>query len=112
MHMFVFKDRCGRVIRIISDDSWTCLVAHHGDEVVGQLRIDSNDRLDWHAPITLMDIYVEPAYRCAGIAHTLLSSARRELGRPIFIASKALPDSPAWATLCRCLVLEGVLVVE
>lgn len=112
MHMFVFKDRCGRVIRILSDDSWRCSVAHHGDEVVGQLRIDSSGPLDCHAPITLTNLYVEPAYRCAGIAHTLLSSARRELGRPILITSKTLPHSSAWATLCRCLALEGVLVVE
>lgn len=112
MHVFVFKDRCGRVIRIMSDDSWMCSVAHHRDEVVGELHIDSNDPLDRHTPITLTRLYVEPAYRCAGIAHTLLSSARRELGRPIFIASKTLSDSPEWATLCRCLALEGVFIVE
>lgn len=112
MHMFVFKDRCGRVIRALSDESWTCSIAYHGDQVVGRLRIDLNGPLDGHVPITLTNLYVEPAYRCAGIAHTLLSSARRELGRPIVIASKALPDSPAWATLCRCLALEDVLVVD
>ncbi|MCO5399085.1 GNAT family N-acetyltransferase [Ralstonia soli] len=109
MHMFVFKDRCGRVIRILSDDRWMCSVAHHGDEVVGQLRIDSDDSVNCHTAVKLTHLYVDPAYRCAGIAHTLLSSARRELGQPILIASKTLSDSPAWATLCRCLVLEGVL---
>lgn len=111
MRVFVFRDRCGRVIRIISDESGMCSIAHHGDEAVGELHIDSDDPLDRQAPVTLTRLYVEPAYRCAGIAHTLLSSAYRELGQPIFITLKALPDSPAWATLCRCLALEGVVVV-
>lgn len=116
MQAVVFRDRCGRVIRIIFDESGTCAVAHHEEEAVGELRLHTvgtaEDAARRGMPVVLDSLFVEPAYRRAGIAHTLLSSACREFGRPIRVDPDARPDSPAWATLCRCLALEGVVVVE
>jgi hypothetical protein len=116
MHVVVFRDRCARVIRIVFDETCMRAVAHQGDESVGELCLDAGgtaeDAGDRETPVMLAGLYVEPAYRRAGIAHTLLACACRELGRPIHIDPKAWPDSPAWAMLCRCLAIEGIVVVS
>ncbi|MDR8727334.1 GNAT family N-acetyltransferase [Burkholderia pseudomultivorans] len=107
MHVFVFRDRCERVIRIVFDDAHATAVAYRNDAAIGELNID--DR----APLPMLArLYVEPAYRRSGIAHTLLACASRAFGQPIRIdaAARAWPDSPAWATLCRCLAHEGLVV--
>ncbi|MCO8590863.1 GNAT family N-acetyltransferase [Burkholderia multivorans] len=109
MHVVVFKDRCARVIRIVFDDARAVAVAYRDDEAVGELSVDDSAR----APL-LVRLYVEPAYRRSGIAHTLLAHVSRVLGEPIRIdaRTRATTDSPEWATLCRCLAHEGLVVVE
>ncbi|CAB3750431.1 GNAT family acetyltransferase [Burkholderia sp. MSh2] len=112
MHVVVFRDRCERVIRIVFDDARATAVAYRDDVAIGELGLDDGDGMG-PAP-SLARLYVEPAYRRSGIAHTLLACASREFGRPIRIDSgaRAWPDSPAWATLCRCLEYEGLVVVR
>ncbi|PRE57159.1 GNAT family N-acetyltransferase [Burkholderia multivorans] len=109
MHVVVFRDRCARVIRIVFDDAQAVAVAYRDDEAVGELSVDDSAR----APL-LVRLYVEPAYRRSGIAHTLLAHVSRVLGAPIRIDAHthARPDSPAWTTLCRCLAYEGLVVVD
>ncbi|AXF23856.1 N-acetyltransferase [Burkholderia pyrrocinia] len=109
MHVVMFRDRCARVIRIVFDDAHASAVAYRDDEAIGELRLDHGDGARSPA---LARLYVEPAYRRSGIAHTLLACASREFGRPIRIDAdaRAWPDSPAWATLCRCLEYEGLVV--
>ena len=109
MRVLVFKDRCNRVIQIGLDDEGTCAMAFHRDQQVGELRLDS----DFHANTTsavLLDLKVDPAYRRSGIAHTLLAFACREMGGPVSVDPDTCPSSPAFKTLRRHLVLEGVLV--
>ncbi|WP_175689466.1 GNAT family N-acetyltransferase [Burkholderia anthina] len=112
MHVVVFRDRCGRVIRIVFDDACATAHAYRDDEPIGELGIDDEGGAV-PAP-TLVRLYVEPAYRRSGIAHTLLACASRAFGRPIRIdaGARAWPDSPAWTTLCRCLEYEGLVVVR
>ncbi|NTY39054.1 GNAT family N-acetyltransferase [Burkholderia diffusa] len=122
MHVVVFRDRCERVIRIVFDDARATAVAYRDDEAIGELGIDDGrgdergegSKADAARSPSLTRLYVEPAYRRSGIAHTLLACASREFGRPIRIDSRARewPDSPAWATLCRCLEYEGLVVVR
>lgn len=115
MHVVVFRDRCERVIRIVFDDARASATAYRDDEAIGELGIDdaSGNEGIARSP-TLARLYVEPAYRRSGIAHTLLACASREFGRPIRIDTdaRAWPDSPAWATLCRCLEYEGLVEVR
>ena len=109
MRVLVFKDRSNRVIQIGLDDEGTRATAFHRDQQVGELRLDR----DAHAnaiSATLLDLKVEPAYRRSGIAHTLLAFACREMGRPVSVNPGTCPSSPAFETLCRHLMLEGVLV--
>ncbi|WP_175870231.1 GNAT family N-acetyltransferase [Burkholderia sp. BCC0397] len=112
MHVVVFRDRCARVIRIVFDDARVTAVAYRDDEAIGELGIDDDG--DAVRTPSLARLYVEPAYRRSGIAHTLLACASREFGRPIRIdtAAREWPDSPTWATLCRCLEYEGLVVVR
>jgi GNAT superfamily N-acetyltransferase len=116
MHVVVFRDRCARIIRIVFDETCMHAVAHRGDEAVGELSLYAGgmaeDTLDSETPVMLAGLYVKPAYRRAGIAHTLLACACRELGRPIRIDPKAWPDSTACATLRRCLAIEGIVVAD
>ncbi|WP_107314363.1 GNAT family N-acetyltransferase [Burkholderia metallica] len=117
MHVVVFRDRCGRVIRIVFDDARATAIAYRDDEAIGELGIDDDGSGDdggaARSP-SLARLYVEPAYRRSGIAHTLLACVSREFGRPIRIDTDARewPDSPAWETLCRCLEYEGLVVVR
>lgn len=115
MHVVVFRDRCERVIRIVFDDARASATAYRDDEAIGELDLDDDCRDEGIARSpTLARLYVEPAYRRSGIAHTLLAYASREFGRPIRIdtGARAWPDSPAWATLCRCLEYEGLVEVR
>ncbi|MCA7999720.1 GNAT family N-acetyltransferase [Burkholderia metallica] len=116
MHVVVFRDRCERVIRIVFDDARATAIAYRDDEAIGELGIDDVDDADGGAARSpsLARLYVEPAYRRSGIAHTLLACVSREFGRPIRIDTdaRAWPDTPAWATLCRCLEYEGLVVVR
>ncbi|MHB9841967.1 GNAT family N-acetyltransferase [Paraburkholderia terrae] len=109
MRVIVFKDRCGRVIRIAFDEDCTRAVAYHHDEPVGELRISIDDD-SANTVSTLLNVCVEPAYRRSGIAHTLLVYASREIGQPIRVDLAASPDSFAFETLCRCLAGEGILI--
>ncbi|MBN3781552.1 GNAT family N-acetyltransferase [Burkholderia sp. Ac-20345] len=113
MQVVVFRDRCERVIRIEFDDVRATAVAYRDDEAIGELGIDDDGRGAVRSP-SLTRLYVEPAYRRSGIAHTLLACVSREFGRPIRIDARARewPDTPAWATLCRCLEYEGLVVVR
>ena len=83
------------------------------EQAAGELGIGDDGGGAARSP-SLTRLYVEPAYRRSGIAHTLLACASREFGRPIRIDTDARewPDSPAWATLCRCLEYEGLVVVR
>ncbi|WP_322089696.1 GNAT family N-acetyltransferase [Burkholderia sp. BCC1999] len=112
MHVVVFRDRCARVIRIVFDDARATAIAYRNDEAIGELGIDDDG--DAARSPSLTRLFVEPAYRRSGIAHTLLACASREFGRPIRIdtGARAWPDSPAWATLCRCLEYEGLVVMR
>ena len=112
MHVVVFRDRCERVIRIVLDDARATAVAYRDDEAIGELGIDDGRGGAVRSP-SLTRLYVEPAYRRSGIAHTLLAYASREFGRPIRIDARARewPDTPG-ATLCRCLEYEGLVVVR
>ncbi|CAB3746725.1 GNAT family N-acetyltransferase [Burkholderia puraquae] len=112
MHVVVFRDRCERVIRIEFDDARATAVAYRDDEAIGALCIDDGGGAARSPSLTRL--YVEPAYRRSGIAHTLLACASREFGRPIRIdaGAREWPDTPAWATLCRCLEYEGLVVVR
>ncbi|MDR0242575.1 MAG: GNAT family N-acetyltransferase [Burkholderia sp.] len=115
MHVVVFRDRFERVIRIVFDDARATAVAYRDDAAIGELGIDDDGgRGDAARSPSLTHLYVEPAYRRSGIAHTLLAYASREFGRPICIdtGAREWPDSPAWATLCRCLEYEGLVVVR
>lgn len=109
MHVVVFKDRCGRVIRILFDDTGTQALAYRDDEMVGELRVDM-DGGSTYTSATLVDLYVAPAYRRSGIAHTLLAYTSRELGQPIHVDRLMWPDSPACESLYRCLLHEGIIV--
>ena len=109
MHVIVFKDRCDRVIRIAFEEGCTRAVAYHHDEPVGELRIGIDDD-SANAVATLLNVYVEPAYRRSGIAHTLLAYASREIGQPIRVDLHGSPDSFAFETLCRCLASEGIVI--
>ncbi|HEM7880024.1 GNAT family N-acetyltransferase [Burkholderia contaminans] len=113
MHVVMFRDRCERVIRIVFDDARATAVAYRDDEAIGELGIDDDGGGAVRSP-SLTRLYVEPAYRRSGIAHTLLACVSREFGRPIRIDTDARewPDTPAWATLCRCLEYEGLVVVR
>ncbi|CAB3964201.1 MULTISPECIES: GNAT family N-acetyltransferase [Burkholderia] len=113
MHVVVFRDRCERVIRIVFDDAGATAVAYRDDDAIGALDIDDDGDGEGRSP-SLTRLYVEPAYRRSGIAHTLLACASREFGRPIRIdaGAREWPDTPAWSTLCRCLEYEGVVVVR
>jgi GNAT superfamily N-acetyltransferase len=109
MRVIVFKDRCNRVIQIAFDEDCTRAVAYHHDEPVGELRIGI-DNTSARAVATLLNVYVEPAYRRSGIAHTLLAYSCQQIGQPIRVDLPASPDSSAFETLCRCLSTEGILV--
>ncbi|AYQ43071.1 GNAT family acetyltransferase [Burkholderia aenigmatica] len=113
MHVVVFRDRCERVIRIVFDDAGATAVAYRDDDAIGALDIDDDGDGEERSP-SLTRLYVEPAYRRSGIAHTLLACASREFGRPIRIdaGAREWPDTPAWSTLCRCLEYEGLIVVR
>ncbi|WP_258181053.1 GNAT family N-acetyltransferase [Burkholderia multivorans] len=52
-------------MRIVFDDAQALAVAYRDDEAVGELSIDDSAR----TPL-LVRLYVEPAYRRSGIAHT------------------------------------------
>jgi hypothetical protein len=109
MRVVVFKDRCNRVIQIELDDEGTRATAFHRDQQVGELRIGSGNYTN-AASATLLDLNVEPAYRRSGIAHTLLAFACREIGQPVAVDPDIFSSSPAFETLCRHLILEGLLV--
>jgi len=109
MRVLVFKDRNNRVIRIVLDDEGTRATAFHHDQQIGELRLES-DAHGNAASATLLDLNVEPAYRRSGIAHTLLAFGCREMGRPISVDPDTFPSSLAFETLCRHLILEGILV--
>ncbi len=113
MHVVVFRDRCERVIRIVFDDARATAVAYRGDEAIGALDLDDDGGDAVRSP-SLTRLYVEPAYRRSGIAHTLLACASREFGQPIRIdaGAREWPDTPAWSTLCCCLEYEGLIVVR
>lgn len=113
MRVVVFKDRCDRVIQIAFDEDCTRAVAYHHDEPVGELQIGVDDD-SARTLATLLNVYVEPAYRRSGIAHTLLLYTCQEIGRPISVDPAASPDSSpdscALETLCRCLAYEGLVI--
>ncbi|OXC79751.1 GNAT family N-acetyltransferase [Caballeronia sordidicola] len=109
MRVLVFKDRCSRVIQIEFDDEGTCATAFHRNRQVGELRLD-RDTYTNAIPATLLDLKIEPAYQRSGIAHTLLAFACREMGGPVSVDQDTCPSSPAFESLCRHLMLEGVLV--
>ncbi|WP_153098811.1 GNAT family N-acetyltransferase [Paraburkholderia hayleyella] len=109
MQVYVFKDRSGRVIRVVFDTESLCALAYRDDEIVGVLRVE-NDAVGAQTSVRLLSVYVEPAYRRCGIAHTLLAYVCRETGQSIEIAPVMASQSLAFAHLCRCLMQEGVIV--
>jgi len=109
MRVLVFKDRCNRVIQIGLNDEGTCATAFHCDQQVGELHLGSDNHGN-AASTTLLDLKVEPAYRRSGIAHTLLAFACCEMGLPVGVDPDMCSSSPAFDTLCRHLILEGLLV--
>lgn len=111
MRVLVFKDRCSRVIQIALDDDCTRAVAYHHGEPVGELCIEIDTGVADGAP-TLAKLFVEPAYRLSGIAHTLLAHAFHEIGHSITVERSEPQRSPAFESLCRCLALEGALILN
>lgn len=110
VQVFLFKDRCERVIRIVSDDTYTDAFAWREDQPVGELHV-AVDTYSARKSAALVSIYVEPAYRRSGIAHTLLAYVSRQLGEPIRVERFESAGSPAFETLCRCLAHEGTLTL-
>jgi GNAT superfamily N-acetyltransferase len=111
MHVVVFKDRCNRVIQIELDVDCTRAVAYHQGEPVGELSIDIDASEADGCPL-LTTLFVEPAYRRSGIAHTLLNCASQQIGHPIRVDRSALHSSPPFESLCRCLAPEGTVILD
>jgi GNAT superfamily N-acetyltransferase len=110
MHVFVFKDRCGRAIYLEFDEQRTHAVAYHRHQAVGELKLAYDVGPNGKSP-ALVHLHVEPAYRMSGIAHSLLAHACEVTGEAIIADPEASPcPSIAFATLCRCLLREGLLI--
>jgi GNAT superfamily N-acetyltransferase len=110
MHTYIFKDRSGRVIHVETDDEGEAAVAFHHAEPVARLSISHDDTSD--APsATLIELFVEPAYRRCGIAHTLVACARETIGGPIRVQRTMASQNEAFRTLCRCLESEGLMLL-
>ncbi|WP_028213973.1 GNAT family N-acetyltransferase [Paraburkholderia mimosarum] len=111
MHTYIFKDRCGRVIHVETDDEGETAVAFHHAEPVGRLSVSHDDRA---GPLSafLVELFVEPPYRRSGIAHTLVANARDAAGSPIRVRRQMASQNEAFSTLCRCLEREGLLLVH
>lgn len=111
MHTYIFRDRCGRVIHVETDDDGEAAVAYHRAEPVARLSIEHSGSSDEQSA-TLIDLFVDPPYRRSGIAHTLVACAREETGNPIHVRRQMASQNEAFSTLCRCLECEGLLVLN
>ncbi|RZF26512.1 N-acetyltransferase [Paraburkholderia sp. UYCP14C] len=111
MHTYIFKDRCGRVIHVETDDEGENSVAYHHAEPVGRLSI-SHDDCSGASSAVLLELFVEPSYRRSGIAHTLVAYACEAAGSPIRVRPQMASQSDAFSTLCRCLECEGLLLLH
>ncbi|CAB3738170.1 GNAT family N-acetyltransferase [Paraburkholderia rhynchosiae] len=109
MRVLVFKDRCDRVIQIELDVDCTRAVAYHHGEPVGELGIEI-DASGADGSASLANLFVEPAYRRSGIAHTMLTYASREIGHSINVDRPSSHGSPEFESLCRCLAVEGAVI--
>lgn len=111
MHTYIFKDRCGRVIHVETDDDGEAAVAYHHAEPVARLSVTCSEGSD-DSSATLIDLFVEPPYRRSGIAHTLVAYVREETGNPIRVRRQMANQNEAFGTLCRCLECEGLLFLS
>jgi GNAT superfamily N-acetyltransferase len=101
MNVFIFRDRQGRIINLISNEADGAFAAYHQDTLVGTLELDCLDGV-------LIDVAVSPHYRKSGIAHTMIARAHDELGRPLGIRRLSASDG-AFSGLVRHLTHEGLV---
>jgi GNAT superfamily N-acetyltransferase len=113
MHAFLFKDRSARAITIEFDERHGRAVAWHRDQPVGWVRFEPVASAAAGARATLVDLFVEPAFRRSGIAHTLLAHLSQEMDGPIAVdVTKGATDEHGaeFSALCSNLACEGLIV--
>jgi GNAT superfamily N-acetyltransferase len=110
MHAYLFKDRSARAITIEFDGHNGRAVAWHRDQPVGWIRFEPDASALAGARATLVDLFVEPAFRRSGIAHTLLARLYEEVNGPIEVDASSGAQGAEFSSLCRNLVCEGLIV--
>jgi GNAT superfamily N-acetyltransferase len=110
MHAYLFKDRCARAITIELDECNGRAVAWHRDQTVGWVRFELDVSSPAGVRATLVDLFVEPAFRRSGIAHTLLAHLCEEMDGPIEVDASSSAQAAEFSALCTNLACEGLIV--
>jgi GNAT superfamily N-acetyltransferase len=110
MHAYLFKDRSARAITLELDERNGRAVAWHRDQPVGWVRFELEVSTPAGARATLVDLFVEPAFRRAGIAHTLLAHLCEEMDGPIEVDAATGAQGVEFSALCSNLACEGLIV--
>ncbi|GAB7524226.1 N-acetyltransferase family protein [Paraburkholderia sp. 2C] len=122
MHIYMFKDRSARAITIEFDERRGRAVARHRDQPVGWVHFEPATSTPGGARATLVDLFVEPAYRRSGIAHTLLAHLSQEMDGPIEVDVASSTggtrgtrgtrgaQGAEFSALCSHLACEGLIV--
>jgi GNAT superfamily N-acetyltransferase len=112
MHVYLFKDRSARTIAIELDERTGRALAWHRDQLAGWLDFESVAGTPGGARAALVDLFVEPAFRRSGIAHTLLAHLCAEIDGPIEVDAPAGAHGVEFRSLCRNLACEGLIVAR